>query len=118
MDWHTDEASLGYMAVRDNDSFQLDVVSRICNWEVDMNSIVNSKVNSKVNSETLIDMARDAGIQDSMEYDHMECNEQSLERFAALVRADEREACAKEVDHILKEGGGTYGDAIRARGNT
>jgi hypothetical protein len=30
----------------------------------------------------------------------------------------EREACAKVVDHILKEGGGTYGDAIRARGNT
>lgn len=29
--------------------------------------------------------------------------------------AAEREACAKIVDHILKEGGGTYGDAIRAR---
>jgi hypothetical protein len=28
----------------------------------------------------------------------------------------EREACAKFVDHMLKEGGGTYGDAIRARG--
>jgi hypothetical protein len=28
----------------------------------------------------------------------------------------EREACANLVDHILKEGGGTYGDAIRARG--
>jgi hypothetical protein len=55
-----------------------------------------------------------------------------LKAFEALVRADERdramrenayvqaerEACAKWVDHILKEGGGTYGDAIRARGNT
>ena len=30
----------------------------------------------------------------------------------------EREACAKFVDHILKEGGGTYGDALRARGTT
>lgn len=30
--------------------------------------------------------------------------------------AQEREACAKMVDHILKEGGGTYGDSIRARG--
>lgn len=29
----------------------------------------------------------------------------------------EREACAKYVDHILKEGGGTWGDAIRARGD-
>jgi len=28
----------------------------------------------------------------------------------------EREACANMVDHILKEGGGTYGDAIRIRG--
>ena len=28
----------------------------------------------------------------------------------------EREECAKLVDHILKEGGGTWGDAIRARG--
>jgi predicted amidohydrolase YtcJ len=70
-----------------------------------------------------------------------------LEQFEALVRADqdekykwdihscgptctkaacvamreavevEREACAKFVDHILKEGGGTWGDAIRNRGN-
>jgi len=38
-----------------------------------------------------------------------------LERFAALVAAAEREACATLVDHILCEGGGTYGDAIRAR---
>lgn len=28
----------------------------------------------------------------------------------------EREECARMVDHILKEGGGTWGDAIRARG--
>jgi hypothetical protein len=36
--------------------------------------------------------------------------------FAILVAEKEREACAKLVDHILKEGGGTWGDAIRARG--
>jgi hypothetical protein len=64
---------------------------------------------------------------------------QDLERFEALIRADEREqsqkwfdavtaqhkqlilaereACAKWVDHILKEGGGTWGDAIRNRGD-
>jgi hypothetical protein len=35
--------------------------------------------------------------------------------FAELVAAHVREECAKMVDHILKEGGGTYGDAIRAR---
>ena len=38
-----------------------------------------------------------------------------LKRFAELVAAHEREECAKVVDRILKEGGGTYGDAIRAR---
>ena len=32
--------------------------------------------------------------------------------------AYEREQCAKMVDHILKYGGGTYGDAIRARSKT
>ena len=31
--------------------------------------------------------------------------------------AAEREECAKWVDHVLKEGGGTWGDATRARGN-
>jgi hypothetical protein len=38
------------------------------------------------------------------------------DKLDALVVAAEREACAQIVDHILKEGGGTYGDAIRARG--
>jgi hypothetical protein len=41
--------------------------------------------------------------------------DKELEKFAKLVRADEREKCAEMVDHILKEGGGTYGDAIRSR---
>lgn len=40
----------------------------------------------------------------------------SFEHFARLVAERERKECAKLVDHILKEGGGTYGDAIRARG--
>ena len=42
--------------------------------------------------------------------------EYGMKKFAELVAAHEREECAKVVDHILKEGGGTYGDAIRARG--
>jgi len=41
---------------------------------------------------------------------------EALIEFAKLVAEKEREACAKFVDHILKEGGGTYGDAIRIRG--
>jgi len=43
-------------------------------------------------------------------------SEFDYKKYAALIRADEREECAKMVDHILKEGGGTYGGAIRARG--
>jgi hypothetical protein len=65
--------------------------------------------------KTTIDMAREVyGA-------HTEWTGAPLERLEslfALVRADERDACAKLVDHILKEGGGTWGDAIRNRGNT
>jgi len=43
-------------------------------------------------------------------------NYAQLEAFVKLVAEKEREANAKMVDHILKEGGGTWGDAIRARG--
>jgi hypothetical protein len=38
-----------------------------------------------------------------------------LEAFAKLVAEKEREACATMSDWILKEGGGTWGDAIRKR---
>lgn len=43
-----------------------------------------------------------------------------LERFAELVRADEREACAKLVDNADTPDGwstASLSDAIRARGN-
>ena len=39
-----------------------------------------------------------------------------LERFAALVRADEREACAKVADGFI--GCDPIAEKIRARGNT
>jgi hypothetical protein len=42
-------------------------------------------------------------------------HETAIDMIKPAIEA-EREACAKFVDHILKEGGGTYGDAIRARG--
>ena len=62
-------------------------------------------------SEDIIRMAREAGL-------WLTSDERiaAVERFAALVAEAEREACAQMVDHILKEGGGTYGEAIRARG--
>ena len=59
------------------------------------------------------------------------CDSGDLERFAALVRADEREACAKVCDELIAPA--LYGDAdksmwdvtcmdcaaaIRNRGNT
>jgi len=71
-------------------------------------------------TQEIIEMARDSGMElyglgkDRARFVH------HLEAFAKLVAekatAKEREACAKLVDHILKEGGGTWGDAIRARG--
>ena len=36
-----------------------------------------------------------------------------LQRAILKACAEQREIDAKKVDHILKEGGGTYGDAIR-----
>ena len=81
----------------------------------------------------IIEIARQAGVRDDghrFEFSELKY----LEQFAKLVVANidpksfmsyheghevgaahEREQCAKMVDHILKEGGGTYGDAIRAR---
>ena len=44
--------------------------------------------------DEIIEMARQADIRDSLEYDHMECDIESLEAFAKLVAQHEREACA------------------------
>ena len=80
--------------------------------------------------DEVIQMAREAGVRDSLEYDHMECNAESLERFAKLVAAaerdkwmeraailirGEREACAKLAEAGLI--GHTIAKAIRARGD-
>jgi DNA-binding GntR family transcriptional regulator len=67
--------------------------------------------------DDIIRMAREAGLCDEEGRDDSSVIiENHLKRFAALLLADEREAAAKMVDHILKPGGGTWGDAIRARG--
>jgi hypothetical protein len=73
--------------------------------------------------EDIIAMAEEAFEQQSALYHsyirlllHAEhINPQYLKHFAELAADDEREACASMVDHILCEGGGTYGDAIRRR---
>ena len=41
---------------------------------------------------------------------------ENLEQFAALVRADEREACAKVCEDSVEYAGDTLAEAIRARG--
>jgi hypothetical protein len=63
----------------------------------------------------IIEMARDSGMElyglgkDRYRFVHY------LEAFAKLIAEKEREACAIMSDWILKEGGGTWGDAIRKR---
>ena len=84
--------------------------------------------------KTVIEMAREA-IQEAPREDWNSTawvfGEETLERFAELVRADEREACAKVCDAVARqmddEGEGPTGnigwvsgcaEAIRARSNT
>ena len=64
-----------------------------------------------MNKEDIIAMAIKSHLV-MYDYDHP-----SLEAFAKLVAEKERKACATMSDWILKEGGGTWGDAIRARGD-
>ena len=69
--------------------------------------------------KTVIEMALEAGFES---HDISLNFPKELERFAGLVRADEREACAKvcdDLDDDLPDGlaGWQYGEAIRARGN-
>jgi predicted metal-dependent HD superfamily phosphohydrolase len=78
--------------------------------------------------KTTIDMAREAGIidfRDAYSEQHVQAVLQDLKAFEALVRADEREACAKVCDKRYM-GDNNREDmeakrcaaAIRARGNT
>lgn len=65
---------------------------------------------------TIIEMAREAGIRDVICDGTKGC----LGRFAAFVRADEREACAKVCDEVGQHPSLTprhCAEAIRERGN-
>ena len=69
--------------------------------------------------KTIIEMAREAGIRDCICDGTRGC----LERFAALVRADEREACAKAaldapLSCLRQDTRESCAAAIRARGNS
>jgi hypothetical protein len=73
-----------------------------------------------------IDMAREAGAIHIHERpkEFAIVGNDSIKAFQALVRADEREACAKVADLVAREIDDTNGTAthiaaaIRARGNT
>ena len=60
----------------------------------------------------VVEMAREAGLRDCT------CNGKygCLERFEAIIRADEREECAKVCEDSVEYAGDTLADAIRARG--
>lgn len=75
--------------------------------------------------KTIIEMAREH--QDHPDFGDLGHEVEFLERFAQLVRADEREACAKVCEargvqfySFSEVAGECYGlaKAIRARGNT
>jgi hypothetical protein len=78
-----------------------------------------------------IDMAREAGAADIASHGWTSWvgtqSTEFLKRFEDLVRADEREACAKvceEIDEAVSKEGWKHGtptdcaEAMRARGNT
>jgi len=92
--------------------------------------------------KTVIEMAREAGFE-QIDQDVMEwiCFDDEIQRFAALVRADEREACSRVkaakprklkpvgsgrlldeqqfcFDKGWREGAASVRSAIRARSNT
>ena len=74
--------------------------------------------------KTVIEMAREAGFTQPEGETWYEAFPQCIARFAELIRADEREACAKVCDvtvlgdEYLTAVINTYADAIRARSST
>ena len=70
-----------------------------------------------MNREDIIRMAREAGFDPHDMSDDFTCNLEDIERFAALVAAAEREACAKVCEAADKSTHpADLADAIRARG--
>jgi hypothetical protein len=71
-----------------------------------------------VDKDDIIKMAKEAGIKQAIETPHL-LMVHELERFAALVAAHEREACAKlaeEPYEFTSEEAHRIASAIRARG--
>jgi len=65
-----------------------------------------------------IDMAREAGIidfRDAYSEEHVQAVLEDLKAFADLVRADEREACARLADQLTWADNKGVASAIQAR---
>ena len=60
--------------------------------------------------DEIIEMARQAGVEDSNEYDHLVCTEVELVAFAKMIAAKEREGCAKWFESIGLQ---SEADAVR-----
>jgi hypothetical protein len=75
-------------------------------------------------NKSTIDMAREAGFETMITkgkihgFDRDGDYTEELKAFEALVRADEREACAKVCEQYKGYGGNLFAPAIRNRGNT
>jgi len=69
--------------------------------------------------KTIIEMAREAGFNVEKGFLLWVTGiDEDLERFAALVRADEREACAKACEDSVEYAGSELARQIRARSQT
>jgi hypothetical protein len=69
--------------------------------------------------EELIAMALQAGMKDSLMYEHIKADTETLAAFAKLVAQHEREACAKVCEEQYEYYGNdhVFAKAIRARGD-
>jgi hypothetical protein len=69
--------------------------------------------------DEIIRMAREAGAERNSDFPDWSFEDDTLERFVALVAAAEREACANVCDGIDQDGNGwDCANAIRARGES
>ena len=66
-----------------------------------------------MNLDDIIRIAESCGIP---EFENNESQADNIMRFAALVAAAEREACAKVCEDSVEYAGDTLANAIRARG--
>ena len=67
-------------------------------WHI--NRVHGAAGEEHMTQDEIVEMAEQAGVLDSLEYDHMECDAKSLEAFAKLVAEKERE----RILGIVKEG--------------